>query len=168
MRLATIRSLLSLCSPANISRLVISVVVDAVNGMGGRWPAPHICEEILESVPSPADLNAPRSVIRIVPDVRIIAAASHGHPDSVFRSNLSNFLGSVTQVCKAFTLQASTALAFSSAQIICMRKRPLAAFASAIPTRLVILVIRTTPQCPKSPEPLASQIVSPHSCIICH
>lgn len=83
-RLSAVQALFRHRGPANISWLVVSVVVDAINRVLLRWPMAHVFEEGLERVhPAFTDADAPASVVRVGVDSRVVASALHVLPDAV-------------------------------------------------------------------------------------
>ena len=68
MRRSPVVPLLFPCCPSAIRRLVITVVVYAVDAMQCRGFAAHVSEEILESVP--CDENLPEVVAKVIESYR--------------------------------------------------------------------------------------------------
>jgi hypothetical protein len=78
---------LFLCArPSTIARLVVSVVVNAVNGVPGGWPVAHIGEECRERrAPPIADRDSSFAVARERRVIAVVAALNHLVPDAVDR-----------------------------------------------------------------------------------
>lgn len=81
---ATILRLLSGSGPTAIARLVMAVVVDALNLVTRRWLIAHVCVEQLEVHPALAHANAASAVVGVRDDVGIQTPRFHGRPRSVF------------------------------------------------------------------------------------
>lgn len=81
---ASILRLLRLRGPSAIFRLVVPVVVDAIDAQIQARLVAHIRDEVLEVMaPSIADRNSTSSVIGEVCNVRIGASVDHGVPGAV-------------------------------------------------------------------------------------
>lgn len=80
---AFIVRLLARCRPAAVARLVVAVVIDAVNRMAG-WAASHICHERhVVIAPAVTDHNAAPAVVLETLNVRVVAAGLHRAPRAV-------------------------------------------------------------------------------------
>lgn len=75
-----VRRLLDGSRPAAVSRLVIAVVVDAVNGITGAGPIPHVLKEVLELRPSLANRDATAPVVMERAGFLVGAAGKHRRP----------------------------------------------------------------------------------------
>jgi hypothetical protein len=94
-RPARVQLLLALCGPAAVGRLVVAVVVDAVNRMAWRRLAAHVCQKVLVRLaPSVADSDPPASVS--VKPVIMRVGAAHYH-----RAPRPKFSGDSTDSCVA-------------------------------------------------------------------
>lgn len=80
-----VECLLELCSPSTISRFVIAVIVDPINGMLPCWALAHVGEKVREFIPSFANLDAARSIPKIFGMVRIFTTLTHRVPSMVNR-----------------------------------------------------------------------------------
>jgi hypothetical protein len=69
----------SAASPTTVGRLVIAVIVDAIQGHFWRWLA-HIRYEILKLLPAFANPNASAAIAGKVLVIRIPASLTHRHP----------------------------------------------------------------------------------------
>lgn len=79
--------LLASCGPSAVSGRVITVVVDAVDGVRLRWLSAHIGQEVLEGMqPAFANPNPAPAVVRKAKAFRVIAAGFHRKPRRVFGS----------------------------------------------------------------------------------
>lgn len=82
---ACIVVLLLIGSPSDISRFIIPVVVDSIQGMKFRGPTSDIGKEIFKALPSLADLNAASSVMAELLVVGVLAPRFHRPPNRVLR-----------------------------------------------------------------------------------
>jgi hypothetical protein len=79
-----------MCRPAHIARLVVTVVVDAVDRVLRRWTPANVRQECLvRTEPFIADSNAASAVRRILSVFRIQAPRLHGLPAQVLRRDLA-------------------------------------------------------------------------------
>lgn len=84
-RSGLVARLLFFCRPAAISRLIISVIVDAINAVSRPRLWPHVRVEVRKAVvPSIADFYAAPTVYRVFCAGRRIAAIFHVRPRPVF------------------------------------------------------------------------------------
>jgi hypothetical protein len=82
---ATVERLLASGRPATVARFVVSVIVDAVNGVVGGRTRPHISQERGEVIaPAVAHGDASPAVIRPALDVRVVTAVLEADPGRVF------------------------------------------------------------------------------------
>ena len=73
------------CSPSDIPRLVVAVVLDPVKGVLWRWPRAHRGEKRVEGdQPLIAHTNAAAAVMLEAHHVRIQATLFHRRPDPIF------------------------------------------------------------------------------------
>src|SRR4051812_15268100 len=77
-----VQCLLAIGRPAAVARLVVAVVVDAVE-RPVRRPLPHVAEEVLEGIPALADRDASPAVALVAGGVRGVAAVAHRAPRGV-------------------------------------------------------------------------------------
>lgn len=77
--------LLLLCGPSNISRLIITVVVDTIYAMQLGWTGRHIGNEGTHVVPLIAHLNPPAAIVLVSLRLRVVASSNHSHPDRIQR-----------------------------------------------------------------------------------
>jgi hypothetical protein len=71
--------------PAAVARFVVSIVVDAINRVAGRWARPHVGNEISKGFPSVTDGNATASVPMVLIGLAGMAApVQHRFPSGVF------------------------------------------------------------------------------------
>jgi hypothetical protein len=83
--MTTVPSLLTMCSPSHISRLIVAIVVNAIKGMRRTGGTSNICEECGEVVsPSFAHLDAASTILRISIHRWIDAPPDHRIPRSPF------------------------------------------------------------------------------------
>lgn len=76
--------LLQGCGPAAIPRLVIAVIVDAVDAVMRRWARPHIFNKSSEGVPALAESYSSATPVSKARRLRIIATLLHRAPYIVF------------------------------------------------------------------------------------
>ena len=79
------------CSPATIPRLVIAVVVDAIDGVFRARPWPHIGQEVFELSPTLTHGDPAATPIFIVLRIGIIAAPAQLRPTLILRGVLASF-----------------------------------------------------------------------------
>ena len=68
--------------PTAIARLVISIIIDAVDL--SFWPISHIGQEVVETAPALANGDPPPSIPEIILYVRIETAVQHCSPSAIF------------------------------------------------------------------------------------
>lgn len=120
------------CSPFTIFRRVRPIVIFAIYGMLRAWCWPHIFYKTSCGMQPPfADCNSSCSVVPIAWVARVKTTLSHVFPDSVFPCAFQ----SVNKVsrCRAFPLQASTALRVPRLQLFGGKDFKLATVASTVP-----------------------------------
>lgn len=123
--------------PPAVRRLVVPVVVAAVDGVVGRGPASHVCKEVLVRVPPLTHRDAPCSVVAEECVARVVAPRKHIRPGAILGGLLPVATLSVPQVGLRAELsaqlraQASTRLRTTSSQQLCSNRNLLAARASA-------------------------------------
>lgn len=82
-----VRVLLYVSRPPTVSRLIVAIVVDAVDGMKRAWLRPHVGKKVLKRLkPSLAYANASVEIISLVPFVFSILRTpiQHAAPCGVF------------------------------------------------------------------------------------
>ena len=82
LRSSTVAGLDGGSYPPAIARVVLAIVVDAIEPLPRRRIA-HIGVEIFKLEPPLADGDTSAPIIAVVPDVRVEAAPQHGGPTSV-------------------------------------------------------------------------------------
>lgn len=86
-----ISRLLARKSPAAIAGFIISIIINAINGMAQGRPAAHVRKKCLETIsPAFANLDAPSSPSCIARVIGIVAAKFHLCPDTM--------LGTLTEI----------------------------------------------------------------------
>lgn len=98
--LSLIAILLAAGCPATIVWGVIAVVVDAVNGVIGRWLWTHVENKIAENTPPLADCDAAFPVVLIIAAIRVIAALKHVRPCSIFWRTMPRMVTARAIFCK--------------------------------------------------------------------
>ena len=146
--------------PSAIPRLVISVIVYAVNRMLRRWTRSHICKEGHEVVlPSFADGYPATSPIHKVASSRVMAAPYHLAPRFVLRCSVHPVLG---EPCpRVVGRKASARFAASTTQVGANNRLNVPAITDALPCSLRSLIWRSTNHGP-SMEPLPAKVL--HFC----
>lgn len=82
-------ALLSLCCPSTVSWLVVTIIVDTINGMLRRWLRPHILKERREGIPPPfANLYASSAVILPREAFSVFASDDNRTPDTILWHSL--------------------------------------------------------------------------------
>lgn len=66
--------------PPAVRRLVVSVYVDALNGVPRRGHSPHVCDEVFEGLPPFANRDASPAVVWPRHVVRVATPSAHLHP----------------------------------------------------------------------------------------
>jgi hypothetical protein len=89
--------------PSNVSRFVVSVVVDAIKRQFGRWTLANVCKKSLETVsPFLTDLNASAAVVAVLGVLGVVAPLIDGFPQRVLRAGAHAVCsGSVTDTASA-------------------------------------------------------------------
>lgn len=114
---AAIPTLFGIGGPSTVGRLVVAVIVDAIQRAPG-WARPHVSQERLKTIdPFIADADASSSPSRVVIVRRIQTAGFHGRPARVLARALAVYRRSMRQAESTFvhgrcttTPKASTAL----------------------------------------------------------
>lgn len=107
---APISSLFDRCGPAAIRRLVVAVVVDAIDcrAFGSRT---HICEEVLEAVnPALADSNPAPAVIRVFLISRIQTSLLKTRPGVVLDRTFIVFRCTMAQIAHSLKYRRNIAM----------------------------------------------------------
>ncbi len=150
--------------PSHVARLVIAVVVDAVNRMVRRWLASHVLKERHELVaPSFTDGDASSTVAGEVLIVGVVAPRSHSIPLGIFWA-LAHPVRSVRSRC-AFAHKASAGLRLLVAQRASFSVSGIAAIALAAPVNHAIESTRK-PKNDPSAEALSRNVYHSHTSII--
>ena len=152
--IALIARLFRDCGPMTIARLIVTVVVDAVNGVRRCGPRPHIFIERREGIsPSLADRNPTAAVTRPVSPPGILAARNHVSPYLVFGE-----LGiAVNRIARGL----ATAICRSAVAKVSTNNGPfLAARATAEPHRLAARVVTYVANNRPAAPLLAGHVVS--------
>lgn len=82
-RASSISALFAAGGPSAILGRIITIAIDAIERFTVR-PVTHICKEILEQLPSFANLNAPTPVIRVTNTTGGPAPGKHSAPDTMY------------------------------------------------------------------------------------
>ncbi len=83
-RISLVRSLLGASSPLAVFWGVWAVVVLSFYAMPLAWSRPHIGKEVLEFLPTVANLNAATTIPRIESSFGVVASVSNVFPDLMF------------------------------------------------------------------------------------
>ena len=112
----TIHFLLGLCRPSTISRLVISVIVDAVDGVRRSCPWAEVGIKNRETLPSIANRNPPTSIVLVIATRWVLATLAHMAPYFVFRRAAQ----AVRSLCGfgSFSMETSARLRQTSCEIL--------------------------------------------------
>lgn len=166
-----IRSLLRPCSPTTVTRLVIPINIDAVDGpvttlarpsLRVGWALPHILEEILKSEPPLTDGNPTAAVIGVFLLTRVQAAFKNAAPDPIDR----RFTASVATVQQPSRLLADTSTTESlvASQVVTQNDFGVTAVAIAKPKVLPAGLVwspRMAFNCDQSAKALALYVNKP-------
>ena len=118
--------------PADITRLVVAVAVDAVDGVRGRRLRPHVGKKRLELIaPSFAHGDATSTIASKVLIFWIRTACAHRVPLSIFRRT-AHAVRSI-HVSGKFTRQTSTRLCMAVSQMCAINGAESTAIAGAMP-----------------------------------
>lgn len=121
---AAIVLLLFPCGPSYIAGLVVTIIVNALDGVLGRRSRSDIRKERLERfAPAVADADASPAVILVAAIPWIQTACLHVRPDATFRA--------VTQAVRPFTSDGAGVTAAAPALAVCQGRGGDAAFCSA-------------------------------------
>jgi len=115
------------CSPTNIARLIITIVIFAIKRMCHGWPNPYIFKKSFEIEPCSMDGNPAPSVSWIAYVFQVLTTSDHFLPNSIFGE-----LGNASFV--ALTWTATTAFTTSASKIVCGDRTGISAMASAKPS----------------------------------
>lgn len=127
---APVQRLLKPCRPATVSRLVIAVIVDAINGRS-RWASTHVGDERFKVVaPTIANSNAAPAVDGEFLVSRIQAPLFNVQPDFVLRP----FALAVGGERKPFSVIAAAARGVASAKPMHRKRSFVAAIAATVPS----------------------------------
>lgn len=118
--------------PTAISRFIIAIVVDAIQGCSW-WSRTHVRQECFKRIPAITNLNSSSAVIfvSIVPGIQ--ASVSHGRPGSPFSRFTFAMAHGFSSFTGGFISQATTASGFTSTKFIAIDMLEVQAFALAKP-----------------------------------
>lgn len=157
---AAVSALLAARSPFAISRLIVAIVIDALNGQTQRAAA-HIFKKQLVVVPSFANRYSSASIIMKASVSRILASLDHRAPNVIFAaSNVTMFSKADHAVC----LETSTAFASSCSHTYSIYNLFISTIASAQNTDLHALSVRTITRRNKPQDGQPPEAFSNHSC----
>lgn len=131
-----VSSLFLLCSPSAVLWAVVSIVVDAVNRVLGRWPRPHVLDKCLKRVsPSFTDLDATPTVQR-EPFIGWVGATLNHHDPDFVNGGFRKAVRSI--YCDGYLSHETPARASSSGfgEIMPRYDMLVSAFAATKPSRL--------------------------------
>lgn len=114
--------------PHNIARLVAEFIVQTFNGVSRGRTRAEIREEVLEALPSRADVDAPSTVVREAVTAWVAAALKHSVPRLVFGGVIA---GKRVTVLHVFAAPATCRV--TAPQIAVPDQQPVAALADARP-----------------------------------
>src|SRR5581483_4016810 len=123
--------------PAAVARLVVAVVVDALNrhAFGAFWTRTHVVRKIFKTgIPSLTNLDAAAAVVSVAPVLRVAASGPHLSPNVVDRRSISSMLPRT--VANQFRHVASAGLRCAAPQTGRLRYGRVSAIAYAAPSRL--------------------------------
>lgn len=162
---ATVLRLLGKCRPSTVARLIVAVIVDAVQ----RRPfgaSPHVRQKRFErSSPSLAHFNPTATVVCVCDMRRVFASLLHGRPGVVFPRRVVARMISVNRVpCRnKLSLQASAASTDSVQKLAAFDTSNCSAAASAFPQGASPLCRAISRNDDPSPKRLAGDVYGmPH------
>ncbi len=125
-----VRGLFCGCGPAAIARLIIAVIVNAINRVFAGWSPPHVVKESQERhLPSLAYSDASAAVQAVIRSIRFRASSPHRPPCIVFWSATES-----THATAAATAR------LSASHVACVKHRGVPALAPAYPVCVGIKV----------------------------
>jgi hypothetical protein len=99
---SSVPALLFCSGPSDVSRFVVSVVVDALKGVIHGRPRTHVSHEVGEAIPpTGAHVDAPSSVVAITGRVGIVTPGTHTAPAGVFGRKFSSLCKAVCNFASA-------------------------------------------------------------------
>lgn len=83
---AHVSGLLDKGCPTAVPRLIVPVIIDAINGVALGRSLPHIREKVLKAIkPTVANLDTSVDVVSMIGSIRVGATPSHFYPSTVSR-----------------------------------------------------------------------------------
>jgi len=131
-RRPSVSSLLFRSSPAAVVGTVWSVHILSLNRVCGTRPSSHVSQEVLEALPSFADLDSSTSVVFVADDIRVVAPVEHGPPRSVL-NRLARFSMCSSAIRQPFFVKASTRGSATAEKVVGENERGLPASTMASP-----------------------------------
>src|SRR6478736_6735859 len=129
------------CNPSAIARLVIAVVVDAVNLLAFRH-FPHIGKEVVEQLPPLTDLDTPPAVVLVLLGLWVHAPTAYVGPDAIHARLAACLCMTVAQSWRLrlhlILVEAATALGSTRAQRIASDGCDSSTIATALPIRMSV------------------------------
>lgn len=157
--------LLFRCRPSAVRRLVVSIVVYAVERVFRRWAISHVCQKIFKLEPPAADRYSTSTVIAKSFGARLVAATNHVAPDSVFvRDAASTSAVLELGLYDHLSPKASAALCVTRAEPLRFNYRFVSASAQTNPRAVLELVRRPAPYRSQAGKYLARNIKCFHDC----
>lgn len=150
MMLSGIHSLFFSCSPATISRFVIAIVVDSVDGikwsLAGRSSSgrstSHVGKKICELFPSLTHPDTATAPVYKLLNVGIRATANHSAPYHVFSANprMTRISMNKSRAASFHKFSKPATAAFGSRQICSINNFFFSAIAATKPSATVLLI----------------------------
>lgn len=125
-------SLLSACCPSAISRLVVAVIIDAINRVAGRRAFAHVGKKGTEIFPPLAHGDTALSIVPSSYGILLRTSSDHTSPRCVSKAS-----GSGMKVCSASML-AATGIVFIRAKCSRAQNALIAAIASTSPSVVIL------------------------------
>lgn len=80
---ACISHLFTMCSPATVSRFVMTIIIDPIKGLF-VWPISHICYKVFKTgAPAITNCDSSRTIVRPYFPLGDITSPDHGFPASI-------------------------------------------------------------------------------------
>jgi len=149
-----ISCLLGIGSPATVARFVVTVAVDAVDGMTNGWTRPHVSQKRCERVQPPlANFDAP---LTVAGTFRVEASSFHGCPTAVGRTVVPT--GASSFDAPSFSKATNAAGALATGQVAAIDDASATASAPAVPIGKRLPFARVAFDCP-FPKGLPNEVL---------
>jgi hypothetical protein len=152
-------------SPSTISRLIISVVVNAVDGMLRTRRPSHVFEEIFVRIkPSIADSNSPSAISVIVLAFSVVAALLYAAPCTIFLCSIVGIAEMAFAMRSGRQAAATLGMTSKTFQMGAANSYGCAAFTTANPPTSPSINCEVAMKNCKAGENLSSKVYTLHGC----